>query len=423
MSGLTPLLDTLLASRLAQRVDLVPLKAEVQIDGPGAAVPIDAVTNDVRLPSRAAVEQEIGVGLLKGSQRGQGSQSGMVARHDPAVSLSTAARVVSTLLESQASPARINGKEPLLAPTLAQPPSAALVAATLARTVSQSGLFYESHLAQLVAGTRSLADVVQEPQARLADKSGATPTAPPLPVLPEDLGPQGMAQHASTEPKPSPVAGTSIASDIAPPAQTADEAVPHATMESTRSSDAVRAHAHARSHDKAYALMQGADASTSTGARHFDDGPETARTSPVNAPALAGIHPEALALVRQQLELLAQPVFRWHGEAWPDVPMDWEIQEDPGSPAGGDEVVARTWSTRLSLALPTLGEVEVRISLAGDALQLRLAATQDSTRDQLREAARDLPGRFGKQGLDLTGVQIASLSTPGTASGTGHAGQ
>ncbi|ENH6343043.1 flagellar hook-length control protein FliK, partial [Burkholderia vietnamiensis] len=51
--------------------------------------------------------------------------------------------------------------------TPAAPPTAALRAA-LAQAVSESGLFYESHLAQWLAGQRPLAALMREPQARLA---------------------------------------------------------------------------------------------------------------------------------------------------------------------------------------------------------------------------------------------------------------
>jgi hypothetical protein len=64
MSGVTPLVDTLLATRLGQRVDLVPLKAQVEITGPGAVENVEQVDNDVRLPSREALQRELGPGLV-----------------------------------------------------------------------------------------------------------------------------------------------------------------------------------------------------------------------------------------------------------------------------------------------------------------------------------------------------------------------
>ena len=54
-------------------------------------------------------------------------------------------------------------------PLLATPPAdGADLARSLESALGRSGLFYESHLAQWVAGTRSLAELLLEPQARLS---------------------------------------------------------------------------------------------------------------------------------------------------------------------------------------------------------------------------------------------------------------
>ena len=55
MIGLTGLVDTQLASKLSQRLDLLALKAEVQIDGPGPVIQVEKVVNNVGLFSRAAL--------------------------------------------------------------------------------------------------------------------------------------------------------------------------------------------------------------------------------------------------------------------------------------------------------------------------------------------------------------------------------
>ena len=96
MSGVTPLVDTLLATRLGQRVDLVPLKAQLEIAGPGAVTNVEQVENDVRLPSREALQRELGPGLVaKGGAAADFTQG----RAGGAVTLSAAARTVSTLLK------------------------------------------------------------------------------------------------------------------------------------------------------------------------------------------------------------------------------------------------------------------------------------------------------------------------------------
>ena len=361
MSGLTPLVDTLLATRLAQRVDLVPLKPEMQIAGPEAVTQVKEVSNDVRLPSRAAVEQQLGVGLLKSDQRGHGDAT---AGAGDRVTLSAAARAVSAILGGRAgAAARITGTEALLP----LPSTLAGLAASLARTVGNSGLFYESHLAQFSAGTRTLAELAQEPQARLA---------PPLKAA--------------------------LALPAAGPADSA-QALPSSERSLLL--------------ENAYASSQDAEGQEPATKQAGAAAPDALRS---NTAGLAGIHPDAVALVRQQLELLAAPVFRWSGEAWPGVPMDWEIREEARQAAADDEAAPRAWSTRVALTLPTLKEVEVRISLVGSALQIHLAASENATRDMLAESRAELPERLQALGLHLTGLQIGTL-TPHPAAQAGDA--
>ena len=405
MNGLGPLVDTL----LARRVDLVPLKPEVQVAGPGPAIPVEEVVNDVRLSSRAAVEQQIGVGPLKSDQRGHG---GTAAQPGP-VTLSGAARTLSAILDGQTGVAsRIVGSEPLL--TSSQPPSPAAIAKALARTVGQSGLFYESHLAQFAAGAKSLAELAQEPQARLA---GANLNPVPPGRLDSAVA-DALGVHRTLD-----LAGGRVAPPVAPPsadaaASTSNPGTPGAASalpatagpEPAQPVPDVSADDATRAHKNAYASMQEADRSTPLAKNHDEGAAPAARSSPL-APAF--IHPEAVALVRQQLELLAQPVFRWSGEAWPTVPLDWDVHKDERqADTGGGGVAPQRWSTRLALTLPTLGDIEVRISLTGNDLQVRLAASDDTTLDLLHETRNGLPASLRKSGLELTDLQIGPLPAP-----------
>ncbi len=472
MSGLTPLVDTLLATRLAQRVDLVPLKSEVEITGPGAVAQVEKVTNDVRLPSRAAMLQQLGVGLLKSGDNN--SPTAVPARPGATVTLSVAARTVNAILDvSSGVSSKITGTEPLW-PKL-QSPLAPVLSATLARTVANSGLFYESHLAQFVAGTRTLAQLAQEPQAGLnapvklalalpganaagqgaglsilATDSGrlvAVPNLPSadtagpsvekvngtatssrllvVPVLPvaqagrQDAGMSvpatetgrlmGMPVLPVAAPLPS-EAGIAISTDSAKSGGVASlpHSVPGGLASSPDSSQLVQSNA-THLHINAYESIQDAEGQGHAVKTHSPGATDAMRS---NAPGLAGIHPEAVALVRQQLELLAVPVFRWSGEAWPGVPMDWEIHEKEKNeyqPAADNEAAPRTWSTRVALTLPTLKDIEVRISLAGTALQVHLAASENSTRELLGGARTELPQRLNELGLQLTGLKIGLM--------------
>jgi hypothetical protein len=84
-----------------------------------------------------------------------------------APSLSVAGRLVAaTMLRTGELPTPASAS--VAGPLLAAPPAdGARLSAELAQTVTASGLFYESHLAEWVAGTRDLSQILQEPQARL----------------------------------------------------------------------------------------------------------------------------------------------------------------------------------------------------------------------------------------------------------------
>ncbi|MDI1244298.1 MAG: flagellar hook-length control protein FliK, partial [Rhodoferax sp.] len=108
------------------------------------------------------------------------------------------------------------------------------------------------------------------------------------------------------------------------------------------------------------------------------------------------------------LELLAQPLLRWSGQAWPGAAMDWDIAEEQDAPQGaaGDGAPASRWRTRLALSLPTLGQVEARLSIDGNTLQLHVRAAEQTTVKLLSAAGNALPGTMDAQGLQLAGLRI-----------------
>ncbi|MDB5768856.1 MAG: hypothetical protein JWQ61_3670, partial [Collimonas fungivorans] len=120
---------------------------------------IEAIANDTRLPSRAAVDRQLGIDP---GQPAQAGSSRLAPGAADGASLSAAARVISELLG--ATPAKgeaVNGSAPLW-PATAAPisgPEPQQLAAALARSVAGSGLFYESHLLQFFTGERSLAEL------------------------------------------------------------------------------------------------------------------------------------------------------------------------------------------------------------------------------------------------------------------------
>lgn len=99
----------------------------------------------------------------------------------PQVSLSETARFLGGLLEKAAQPDAAGSKAVSIAqtvPLLSGAPAKTLdFAQSLRGALTQSGLFYESHQAQWVAGQRPLSDLLHEPQGRLSP-AAANPAAP-----------------------------------------------------------------------------------------------------------------------------------------------------------------------------------------------------------------------------------------------------
>lgn len=127
----------------------------------------------------------------------------------PQVTLSDSARYLGALLqkisdraETQAAP--LDKTAPLLS---AAPSDTREFAAALRNTLSQSGLFYESHQAQWVAGERKLTDLLREPQGKLPPLNPVTgaetaqknaPVPMPSEGLPAQSAPSRMPVHAET---------------------------------------------------------------------------------------------------------------------------------------------------------------------------------------------------------------------------------
>jgi hypothetical protein len=346
MIGITGLVDTLLAAKLSQRLDQLSLslKPDAELPAPQPPVPVQRAANDVRLPSRAALDGTVAGGRPAPAQPA-------VSPSDP--QLSSAARVISAVLaDPQGEAGAVRGTAPL-SPTFQLPATGALAGA-LQQTLSTSGLFYESHLLQFAAGQRPLDQLAQEPHAHFAAPASTSRAA---------VGGGVRGGHAPAE-------GPTLHSREAQPFGAAADAaadLPAATVSSAQAVAQV-------------------------------------------------VHPQAVGLVHQQLDLLATGVFRWSGEAWPGVAMEWSVSEeaptdrDTDAPPG--QVPARRWSTQMSLDLPRLGRVEVKLSLCGAAVQASLTAADAAVLARLREAGGGLSQRLESAGLRLDELKIVPQVQP-----------
>lgn len=438
-----PVDNALLAAKLAPRLELVALQqGQVATDAAaGPVVQVRQVVNDVRLPSHLALERQLPAGVSAAPAQAD-------AAAPAAARLSAVARVIGALLAELPDAGPVRAATPMWPSS--QPPASTALAASLAQAVDRSGLFYESHLLQFAAGTRTLAQMAQEPQARWAPSSlargdaaapavvaAATATAaasgslaseslrpnaplaampaPRLPVsadqLPEQAGAPGAvpaAPSASPE-RGGPAAGMPNAAP--PPPEARADAVPSADVQRVRAAyragnAASVASFEAVSEPRAETVVM----------RHGATAAVSAALA-VQQPAGELIHPQAATVVHQQLDLLATAVFRWSGQAWPEVPMDWSIQEEGGRPHGEaeQEEAPRRWTTTLSLKLPRLGAVDLRLSLAGPVVQAQFAASEAATAGRLRSHGPALEQRFEAAGLRLEGLRVGERGERGMA--------
>jgi hypothetical protein len=289
---------------------------------------------------------------------------------------------------------------------------------------------------EFASGTRTLAQMAQEPQARWATPVAAQAAAAAVPqamALAQALALGSAVLQDAVQSGATPQQPSASAQDGNAPAQASraanaggpQQGVPGdasaqgggapssggaaANAAPASSADAARVLAAYRQPDSAPA------ASTSDTAQTHRAG-EAARQSdsPAATPASREvIHPQAVTLVHQQLDLLASAAFRWSGQAWPDVPMAWSIEEEQAKPderggANADADSQRRWSTTVSLVLPRLGEVDLHLSLSGPTVQAHLSARETATMARMRGDAGQLAKHFEAAGLQLQQLQVTA---------------
>jgi hypothetical protein len=405
--------DAVHATKLAAlRPDLAALQAEVGTSVPaGAVAEIQKVKNDVRLPSQAMHAAL----LLADAQPPAPAQPPAGGPRSIETQWSVAARAIGAVLaDLQADPEPVRGSAPLWASAQKAPP-APVLAAALDKALSGSGLFYESHLLEFAMGLRSVAQLADEPQMRLTqqhqqqqqpESAGAKPQPPALQAA--QAQPAAAAAAAVAQAQVLPGATASAAPSAAAPRGDLAQ-VPNPAVAAPNQVPGTPTH---------HAALPAGEAPGLPGERAAADaGASAARAAAAAAaPALEVIHPQTTTLVHQQLDLLATTVFRWTGQAWPDVPMTWSVEPEDEPPAneaearGANEAQApRRWVTTVSLVLPRLGAVDLRLSLLGEQVQAQLAASEAGTLARLQGGGGELGPRLETAGLRLQELQIMAM--------------
>lgn len=259
------------------------------------------------------------------------------------------------------------------------------LAAALEQTVNESGLFYESHLAQWLTGAYPAEALASEPQTRLAAE------AIQLPLDWSHSGGEGGAE---------PAGGGWLPRDVPPQFSLPSGQHPGAPPYSSATADSP--------------AWRGAQASALDDGG-FDGGNARRAESlgaDVRSSIAASIHPATIPLVRQQLDVLATQQFRWTGEVWPGAKLDWTIEperERRGRSGDTKEGEAQqAWRTRVTLALPTLGTVDADLVLTGTQLVVRVQASPGGAA-RLTSGGAAFGRRLEAAGIELAGLQIREI--------------
>lgn len=368
--------------------------------------------------------------------------------------LSPVGKLIGFLLTGQppAKPTELAAGSPLLP----SPPSpgGTQLAPALQQAVSESGLFYESHQLQWLAGKLDTAALKQEPQGKIpverlplpaapltpdaspASKSALTTPAPTDAMLGNGFDapdvPDGLARSISpaltgrtgTSPMPSGqlalpggLSANILAALRAEQAQREPGPLPGAPSQAEDSAfngnvpgTADASSSQSQPSQLRVAMEYGKAGAAATFAPHSPETEIEARggsdSSATSAPAQArpAAIPERLVpMVHQQLDAMATQNYVWHGQVWPGQTMEWEI-EDPAQDreASGDEP-ALEWKTTLRLKLPTLGDLEARLILTPAGVAVRLLADDPGTVGAFNDARAALESALAAANVPLTG--------------------
>lgn len=272
-------------------------------------------------------------------------------------SLSAAGRLISFLLTGQPNPppAALAGGRPLLDRPAANISTA--LAPILRQALAQSGLFYESHQLQWLAGKIDVASLLKEPQGQQSARGA----------------PAG--QGGVPEGPPGGIRGPGIAASDSAPAQ--------ATT----------------------ALRPGGGPAQAATTGVAGDSAEMAEIQgPQSAAQRVLVVPERiLPVVHQQLDALATQQYVLHGQVWPGQNIEWEIEDPDRDREGGGEESSADWKTTLRLMLPRLGGMEARLHLTPAGVALRLIADEGEAVEALEAARNRLDAALAAANVPLTG--------------------
>jgi hypothetical protein len=274
-------------------------------------------------------------------------------------SLSNAGRLIGILLlmaqEDGAAPAAVIGKTPLLAGPNAPAPQ---IAHALQNALAFSGLFYESHVAQWIKGTRPLAELAREPAAKRLN------------------APLGSMPAASTE------ADADTKANPAPTVNDLNKLLTNVRewVDGDRALTDLLRLSHAGQADGADAPARRQDAVGNDGVR----------------------------LISLQLDTLEQRRVVWQGELFPGQPFEWEVADDTPQKNNGRDTAETepAWSSSVRFSLPTLGTVAATVRLSGEHVHVQIGTASEASAAMLRSHGSMLADALGAAGTTLDSLLV-----------------
>lgn len=403
MSGITPLIDTLLHQVLGRRVDTPVIKDQpLPVSATASTDAIQPARSDSRLHQQGG---ERVAAMPSGAGHEGVSQPpvapGLAKVPSAQLHLSHTATEIADIL-SRFPATQSPSIRPLLA-LMAHPiEKPDMLAAALSQSVRESGVFYESHLLRWMSGQYPRASLMREPQAWLSlTFRPFTPTSLLTSYGFPFTASDGRAAH---RPGASPGAMTG--------AMTGSNASAQSTLSANagRGGDVLTA---SMVSDRGLPAVARSGAAGEWAPSVRGTAEESSSLSMTRAHQLSQSPSDTLqSLVRQQLELIAAPNLRWEGQLWPGVPMTMILTELPRESVHDDagdspdrseqEEGASDWRAEVQVRLPSLGVIDIIfVTRRNAALQVEVKPAEETTRVQLRQELIPMRERLASLGMSV----------------------
>ncbi|SPJ34901.1 flagellar hook-length control protein FliK [Kushneria phyllosphaerae] len=124
-------------------------------------------------------------------------------------------------------------------------------------------------------------------------------------------------------------------------------------------------------------------------------------------PDMSSAQDDLQGILRHQLELMTSPLVRWEGFLTPQIPVQWEIEQEPEADTDEKrEEASRIWRSKLRLTLPALGHVDLEISLQDKTIKVS-GRVEGPYLAWMTVQGQHLDERFTGAGLQLAALHFS----------------